>query len=284
MFMEAKSFWVMLVARFLQGISSSTVWVIGLAMLYVINSTLLCTHQCLLVSDATPCQRRKRDVSDSPLFAKKVLKRALHHHVEQLGLAMIGHTIGYGFTDMQSHNYPWPIADINPKTPHSSANRRCTIRPLRIPCPIHFRDDCRCAWFCRETSIYRAERRRAMAERFPRCCTTRYQSGGKNGIVNEYVFSFVGPCMRILTAGTCVASRSEGKQSSKKESEQAKIAPAPSTDSTAPSSNKKRYTSLEVLKALLTSSRTIASVICIMIYGWAVIWLDMLVPRWRLCV
>ena len=41
MFMEAPTYWVMCLARALQGIGSTMVWVIGLALMYVSDSTAL---------------------------------------------------------------------------------------------------------------------------------------------------------------------------------------------------------------------------------------------------
>lgn len=35
MFMEAPTYWLMIIARFLQGISSTVIWTVGLALLYV---------------------------------------------------------------------------------------------------------------------------------------------------------------------------------------------------------------------------------------------------------
>ena len=35
MFMEAPAYWLMVLARFLQGVSSTVIWTVGLALLYV---------------------------------------------------------------------------------------------------------------------------------------------------------------------------------------------------------------------------------------------------------
>jgi DHA1 family solute carrier family 18 vesicular amine transporter 1/2 len=35
MFMEAPAYWLMILARFLQGVSSTVIWTVGLALLYV---------------------------------------------------------------------------------------------------------------------------------------------------------------------------------------------------------------------------------------------------------
>ena len=71
MFMEAKSLWVMLVARFLQGISSSTVWVIGLALMYAPPTLVLPPNLQYLTSrhhrcDTTPEDKAGREPNLSP--------------------------------------------------------------------------------------------------------------------------------------------------------------------------------------------------------------------------
>ena len=42
MFMEAPTYWLMIIARFLQGVSSTVIWTIGLALLYVQFSSDIC--------------------------------------------------------------------------------------------------------------------------------------------------------------------------------------------------------------------------------------------------
>jgi len=38
MFMEARVYWLMILARFLQGVSSTVIWTLGLAILYVLST------------------------------------------------------------------------------------------------------------------------------------------------------------------------------------------------------------------------------------------------------
>ena len=68
MLMEAPTYWVMVIARIVQGISSSMIWVVGLALMYVCSfffHLLSLIRSCGGRCDTTP----KQVVGSEPLRA-----------------------------------------------------------------------------------------------------------------------------------------------------------------------------------------------------------------------
>ncbi len=93
MLMEAPKYWVMIIARILQGVSSSMIWVVGLALLY--ECMLSWSTLNLLRIMALRCDTCPERIVGSETNRRDLQMYLIHSSFTgQLGMAMTGLSLG----------------------------------------------------------------------------------------------------------------------------------------------------------------------------------------------